>query len=145
MILYLWHSQILVHTIQVVCEENGCFKQSRYSKNVTTVAFCPSYSAAKAPFLARFKVKRCGIQGLEKMGMLGGGEDNGGSGEREDNNKEEWMLSIPEWQACIFKVGDDVRQVRIGAGALFCFACLFVLFLLKITTKQNQIFFFSKM
>lgn len=56
------------------------------------------YSAAKAPYLARFKVEHVGLSGLEKLGA---------------------SSSIPQfvndskqsWQSCIFKVGDDVRQV----------------------------------
>ena len=58
------------------------------------------YSAAKAPYLARFRVQPCSIHVLESLGM----GDNSG------------MISNmgPEtWQAAIFKVGDDVRQVGV--------------------------------
>ena len=60
-------------------------------------------SAAKAPFLAKFRVKPCGIQQLENLGMSDA-VDGGGA--------EEIIASTDlPWQACIFKVGDDVRQV----------------------------------
>lgn len=60
-----------------------------------------NYSAAKAPFLARFKVRRCGVAELEAVGLLKGNKAPPPS----TNMGSEY------WQACIFKVGDDVRQV----------------------------------
>lgn len=54
-------------------------------------------SAAKAPFLARFRVQRYGIHELERLA--------------EGENVEKHEMSSQYWQACIFKVGDDVRQV----------------------------------
>lgn len=62
-------------------------------------------SAAKAPYLAKFKVKRCGVSELEREGLrcpsdsLEDGEDNPDGSRRVC------------WQAAIFKVGDDCRQV----------------------------------
>ena len=61
------------------------------------------FSAAKAPFLAKFRVKPCGIQQLENLGMSDAVEDC------DVTDSREWK-NLP-WQACIFKVGDDVRQV----------------------------------
>ena len=62
------------------------------------------HSAAKAPFLARFQVKRCGVKELEHVGM------------KEDPERILATLNTstgpPYWQASIFKVGDDVRQVK---------------------------------
>ena len=55
-------------------------------------------SAAKAPYLARFQVKRCGINELEESGL-------------KDDAICDTSPSNIYWQACIFKVGDDVRQV----------------------------------
>ena len=65
------------------------------------------YSAAKAPFLAQFRVKPCGIQQLENLGMSDITNDDCDTNDT-SNNKD-----LP-WQACIFKVGDDVRQVCYG-------------------------------
>ena len=62
-----------------------------------------SISAAKAPFLAKFKVKKCGVHELESISLRGG-----------DQRDEERGNSRPlSWEACIFKVGDDVRQVSV--------------------------------
>ena len=67
------------------------------------------FSAAKAPYLARFKVRKCNVDELERVGM----ENNSGAPNlhtiQEDDNK----LNLGEeyWTAAIFKVGDDVRQV----------------------------------
>ena len=54
-------------------------------------------SAAKAPFLARFKVLRCGLNELEQRGM-------------NSDLVDKYNPSDLVWQAAIFKVGDDVRQ-----------------------------------
>ncbi len=77
----------------------------------TTRLIC---SAAKAPYLAKFRVKRCGIQELESLGM--GGDVDSDDDPKSDNSRY--------WQACIFKVGDDVRQVSVTGLLEF----LFVLF-----------------
>ena len=70
-------------------------------------------SAAKAPFLARFKVLRCGLQELEQRGM---------------NNADcqPYKETNLIWQAAIFKVGDDVRQDMLALQVLpypFFFLC----------------------
>lgn len=57
------------------------------------------FSAAKAPFLARFRVKRCGVHDLEMLGMS-------------DEENQDLKNRKEVWQAAIFKVGDDVRQVK---------------------------------
>ncbi|GMT18880.1 hypothetical protein PFISCL1PPCAC_10177 [Pristionchus fissidentatus] len=69
----------------------------------------PMQSAAKAPFLARFKVKRCDVSELEKMGLAA--HNNGKNlltQLKSPTNEEERSRIV--WQAAIFKVGDDVRQ-----------------------------------
>lgn len=68
-------------------------------------------SAAKAPFLARFRVRRCGVREMEEMGLR-------------DQNTSAIMSSYKDdpnvsWQACIFKVGDDVRQVSEMVDFIF--------------------------
>ncbi|VDM24241.1 unnamed protein product [Toxocara canis] len=69
----------------------------------------PMQSAAKAPFLARFKVRRCGVQELERIGIAAH------EGSRPPPDADIRVLARSEdsrvcWQAAIFKVGDDVRQ-----------------------------------
>lgn len=69
----------------------------------------PMQSAAKAPFLARFKVRRCGVQELERIGIAA--HEN----TRPPPEADVRALARSEdsrvcWQAAIFKVGDDVRQ-----------------------------------
>ncbi|KAJ1361925.1 hypothetical protein KIN20_021310 [Parelaphostrongylus tenuis] len=72
----------------------------------------PMQSAAKAPFLARFRVRRCGVQELERIGLEAQSHEK-------DSSLPSWADlvelrkindSLTCWQAAIFKVGDDVRQ-----------------------------------
>ncbi|XGW14011.1 hypothetical protein V3C99_000358 [Haemonchus contortus] len=72
----------------------------------------PMQSAAKAPFLARFKVQRCGVHELERLGLEAQSQEKGKPPPpRADLNE---LRKINDsgtcWQAAIFKVGDDVRQ-----------------------------------
>ncbi len=55
-------------------------------------------SAAKAPYLARFKVRHLGISEMEKRGV-----------EISMGKEEELPEGDDIWQAAIFKVGDDCR------------------------------------
>lgn len=64
------------------------------------------HSAAKAPYLAKFKVKRCGVSELEREGL------RNPSDPLEDGEENSEASRRVCWQAAIFKVGDDCRQVR---------------------------------
>jgi phosphatidylinositol 4-kinase len=73
----------------------------------------PMQSAAKAPFLARFKVRPCGINEVVKMNKT--------------NNRllrqrsvEGSTSPLDHWQAYIFKVGDDVRQDMLALQIMGC-------------------------
>ncbi|KAM3723763.1 Phosphatidylinositol 4-kinase alpha [Dirofilaria immitis] len=68
----------------------------------------PMQSAAKAPFLARFKVLRCGIEKLEQLGIAAHQQKHTPEADIRFLSKAEESLVC--WQAAIFKVGDDVRQ-----------------------------------
>ncbi|PIO59131.1 hypothetical protein TELCIR_19416 [Teladorsagia circumcincta] len=72
----------------------------------------PMQSAAKAPFLARFKVQRCGVQELERIGLEAQSHEKGKQPPPEADLNELRKISDSGtcWQAAIFKVGDDVRQ-----------------------------------
>ena len=72
------------------------------------------HSAAKAPFLARFRVQPCGIQQLENLGM----SDDAA-------NTKDTPSSDTKWQACIFKVGDDVRQDMLALQVIGLFKNIF--------------------
>ena len=98
------------------------------------------YSAAKAPFLARFKVQKCGVKELEAIGMTL--EENSQDDETESHAssaaasaavRHRRSSCVPPtesgreyWQACIFKVGDDVRQVskEFLGHCLHCFVTI---------------------
>ncbi|KJH49033.1 phosphatidylinositol 3- and 4-kinase [Dictyocaulus viviparus] len=71
-----------------------------------------NFSAAKAPFLARFKVRRCGVRELERIGLEAQSREKGKSLPPWADLVELRKItdSCTCWQAAIFKVGDDVRQ-----------------------------------
>ncbi|KAJ8312892.1 hypothetical protein KUTeg_010265 [Tegillarca granosa] len=87
-----------------VLSVSGCYLPSNPEAIVKAIDYksgTPMQSAAKAPFLAKFKVQKCGIHELEKLGM------------GEHSLLENASMGSQYWQACIFKVGDDVRQCGV--------------------------------
>lgn len=72
-------------------------------------------SAAKAPFLARFRVQRYGIKELENIAMAVSA-----------NAKVETKCGgLETEQAAIFKVGDDVRQDMLALQVISIFKNIF--------------------
>lgn len=60
------------------------------------------FSAAKAPYLARFRVRKCGINELEQTAMaISNQQTSGNSGKFIDSSS---MMGLETWQAAIFKV-----------------------------------------
>ncbi|XP_072163702.1 LOW QUALITY PROTEIN: phosphatidylinositol 4-kinase alpha-like [Diadema setosum] len=98
----------------------GCYLPSNPEAVVMEIDYksgTPMQSAAKAPFLARFKVQKCGVQELENLGLKGLGSDMG--------QVVAGSLKTQIWEACIFKVGDDVRQDMLALQVIGLFKNIF--------------------
>ena len=78
----------------------------------------PMQSAAKAPYLAKFKVQKLGISKLEQAGLefVEGGRSP---------VAEEREADGSHWQAAIFKVGDDCRQDILALQVIELFKYVF--------------------
>lgn len=101
----------LLNCIARIDVQLGCYLPSKPEALVIDIdknTGVPLQSAAKAPFLARFKVVHCGQNQLENLAMT------------ESNRDSEYICSMGMvmWQAAIFKVGDDVRQVRSSSTGI---------------------------
>ena len=110
--------QACLKALKKVEIQPGCYLPSNPDAMVIDIDYnsgTPMQSAAKAPFLARFKVQRFGMKELEKLALLMPSDRNMGF-----NNM------VPEyWQAAIFKVGDDVRQDMLALQVISIFKNVF--------------------
>lgn len=112
--------------------QEGCYLPSNPEAMVLDIDYnsgTPMQSAAKAPYLARFRVNRCGLLELEAMAMEV--TSNPTSPSVVNNNREQRQLMNPQltsgdvWQAAIFKVGDDVRQDMLALQVISIFKNVF--------------------
>ncbi|KAF5285106.1 hypothetical protein FQA39_LY16795 [Lamprigera yunnana] len=99
----------------------GCYLPSNPEAMVIDIDYksgTPMQSAAKAPYLARFKVVKCGITELEHIAMAV-------STNPHKAIFKDVSLGPETWQAAIFKVGDDVRQDMLALQVIGIFKNIF--------------------
>ncbi|VVC31966.1 Hypothetical protein CINCED_3A020388 [Cinara cedri] len=104
----------------------GCYLPSNPEAMVIDIDYnsgTPMQSAAKAPYLARFRVRKCGINELEQTAMAISNHQSLNSSEKFVDTSA--MMGLDTWQAAIFKVGDDVRQDMLALQVISIFKNVF--------------------
>ncbi|QQP57676.1 Uncharacterized protein FKW44_002744 [Caligus rogercresseyi] len=110
-----------VKALQEIVLQHGCYLPSNPEALVLDIdrtSGTPMQSAAKAPYLARFKVRRLGINQLEEKGIEYSEKEDESVIANNDHSDE-------YWQAAIFKVGDDCRQDMLALQVIELFQYIF--------------------
>lgn len=106
-----------LNELSKIVVQPGCYLPSNPEAVVLDIDYksgTPMQSAAKAPFLARFRVCHCGIQELESKAM-----------NASQSSMSQLNVGLEYWQAAIFKVGDDVRQDMLALQVIGLFKNIF--------------------
>lgn len=114
-----------LHELSRIKVQAGCYLPSNPEAMIVDIDYnsgTPMQSAAKAPYLARFRVHRCGISELETLAM---DVSNNASGATVVAGQPSIALGVESWQAAIFKVGDDVRQDMLALQVITIFKNIF--------------------
>ncbi|XP_045770623.1 phosphatidylinositol 4-kinase alpha [Maniola jurtina] len=114
-----------LEALKSVKVQPGCYLPSNPDSMVIDIDYksgTPMQSAAKAPYLARFRVRKYGIAEMEAVAMaIASGEEL----PSEEGKDRYTAIAAETWQAAIFKVGDDVRQDMLALQVISLFKNVF--------------------
>nr|XP_034827601.1 phosphatidylinositol 4-kinase alpha isoform X5 [Maniola hyperantus] len=114
-----------LEALKSVKVQPGCYLPSNPDSMVIDIDYksgTPMQSAAKAPYLARFRVRKYGISEMEAVAMaIASGEEL----PSEEGKDRYTAIAAETWQAAIFKVGDDVRQDMLALQVISLFKNVF--------------------
>ena len=88
----------------------------------------PMQSAAKAPYLATFRVRYMGIKKLEEEACKMQFENNQNNKKEDGNNANDNNINASKndtWKSAIFKVGDDCRQDMLALQIMELFKYIY--------------------
>lgn len=112
LLLYsVFWSWIVLHTHTHVCRQtDGQTKRGNCWLMILQWRYY-TCSAAKAPYLARFRVQRCGIKELEKVAMAVSHQQSSQSQQHNTKDLVYGSMTNEMWQAAIFKVSTKTTQI----------------------------------
>lgn len=118
-----------INALKEVKLRQGCYLPSNPDSMVLDINYSsgqPMQSAAKAPYLATFRVRYLGIKKLEEDACKMKAEATAAQPKSQvDPENDEEIDPNDSWKSAIFKVGDDCRQDMLALQIIELFKYIF--------------------